>query len=247
MKTSRLGRWQRNFYAGLAVVLPAVVTFAIVKWLFGTIANFTDLLLVFLPRPWTHQAGGSGPLYWYWSLFALVLAVGLITLIGRLARHYVGKKIIQTVETGILQVPLLNKIYGTIKQVNDAFSPGRRSGFKQVVLVRFPREGMYSVGFVTGLQHDEVQAKTAEKVVSVFVPTTPNPTTGFLILVPEEELIRLDMSVAEGIKFIISLGSISPEYKAPLAGPLGAPPLAEGAIRPPAAVAPSQWTSAPPA
>jgi uncharacterized membrane protein len=78
--------------------------------------------------------------------------------------------------------------------------------------VEFPREGIYSIGFLTSEQRDEVQQKTREKVVCVFVPTTPNPTSGFLILVPEEKVTKLDMSVADGIKYIVSLGSLSPEY-----------------------------------
>jgi uncharacterized membrane protein len=108
----------------------------------------------------------------------------------------------------------LNKIYGTVKQVNEAFSSNQKSAFRQVVLVEFPRAGHYSIGFVTGEQTQEVQLKTPEKVVSVFVPTTPNPTSGFLVLVPERSLTKLDMTVADGIKFIISLGSVSPEFVA---------------------------------
>ncbi len=213
MKVNVLAQWQRNFFAGLAVILPAVLSIAIVVWSFGTVANFTDILLFFLPKAWTHSQNGAGPIYLYWSVVAFCLAILLVTLIGSLARFYIGKKIIAFFELGLMRIPLLNKIYSTIKQVNDAFSSSKKSAFKQVVLVQFPRAGHYSVGFLTGEQHEEVQARTREKVVSVFVPTTPNPTTGFLILVPEGEVTRLKMSVAEGIRFIISLGSVSPEYR----------------------------------
>jgi uncharacterized membrane protein len=112
-------------------------------------------------------------------------------------------------------VPFLNKIYSATKQVNDALASGNKNSFKTVVLVQFPREGMYSVGFITSEQNDEVQAKTKEKVVGVFVPTTPNPTSGFLILVPETQVIKLEMSVADAIKYIVSLGSISHGYAPP--------------------------------
>ncbi len=219
-------RWQANFYAGLAVILPAVISLAIVKWLFGTVANITDPLLFFLPSTWTHQEGpkgpGTGDMHWYWSLFALALAVFLIALVGRAARHYIGKKMISLAESGLMRVPLLNKIYGATKQVNDAFTTNNKSSFKQVVMVEFPRPGLYSVGFITGEQNQEVQAKTKEHVISVFVPTTPNPTTGFLVLVPEEKITRLEMAVADGIKFIISLGSVAPEYPGRLPQPLAA-------------------------
>jgi len=206
-------QWQASFFAGLAVVLPAVLSIAVVLWLFGTIANLTDTLLVFIPVEITHADEGKGPMHWYWSVFALALAALIITLIGSLARVYLGRQIITLVDQMILKVPLLNKVYGAIKQVNDAFATNKNSSFKQVVMVEFPKDGVYSIGFITGDQNQEVQSKTKEKVVSVFVPTTPNPTTGFLILVPEHKVTKLDMEVADGIKFIISLGSVAPDYK----------------------------------
>jgi uncharacterized membrane protein len=212
---SPFARWRANFLTGLAVVLPAVISLAVVKWLFGTIASITDLLLFFLPQTLTHQDAGRGPMYWYWSLAALLLAVLLITAIGRLARNYVGKKMIEWVEAAMLRIPLFNKIYGAIKQINEAFSSGGKNSFKTVVLVEFPRAGIYSIGFLTSEDHAEVQAKTRGKVVCVFVPTTPNPTSGFLILVPEDQVTRLDMSVAEAIKYIVSLGAIAPGYPPP--------------------------------
>ena len=205
-------RWRANFLTGLAVTLPAVLTLALVKWIFGTIASITDLLLFFLPNSLTHEDAGRGPMFWYWSLAALVLAIMLVSFAGWLARYYVGKRMIEWLDGVMLRVPLLNKIYGTIKQVNEAFSAGKKTSFKTVVLVEFPRPGIYSIGFITSEQHAEVQAKTKEKVVCVFVPTTPNPTSGFLVLVPEEKVTKLEMSVADGIKYIISLGSVSPEY-----------------------------------
>src|SRR6266540_1271076 len=212
MRKGPLARWRANFVTGLAIVLPAVISIALVAWLFGTVSNITDTLLFFLPREWTHKNDGLGPMHWYWSLAALLLAVLLIGLIGGLARHYVVKKLIELVDFALLKVPLLNKIYGTDKQVNEAFSPNKKASFRQVVLVEFPRPGQYSMGFLTAEQHQEVQARIKEKVVSVFVPTTPNPTSGFLVLVPEEDVTRLEMSVADGIKFIISLGTLAPEY-----------------------------------
>ncbi|MBN2508348.1 MAG: DUF502 domain-containing protein [Verrucomicrobia bacterium] len=217
MRKNRIARWRRDFFAGLAVILPAAVSIAIVLLLFRTVSrNFTDTLLFFLPRTLTHAHEGSGPIHWYWSVVALLWAVLLVTLVGAMARHYVVKKIIAFFERVFLRVPLLNKIYLTIKQVNDAFSSSGKSSFKQVVLVQFPRVGHYSVGFLTGEQNEEVQARTQKKVVSVFVPTTPNPTSGYLVLVPEDEVVHLKMSVADGIRFIISLGSVAPPYPSSL-------------------------------
>jgi len=211
MKPKPLSRLQTNFFTGLAVVLPAVISIAVVVWLFGTVANITDKLLFAVPREWKYINGERGDIHWYWSLAALALAVALITLVGRLARHYLGKKLIETSDSLLLRVPLLNRIYSTVKQVKEAFA-GNKSSFKEAVLVDFPHPGIYSLGFITGEQRNEVQVKTAERVWSIFVPTTPNPTTGFLIFVPESKMIRLDMSVADAIKTIISLGAVTPDY-----------------------------------
>ena len=210
---SAFARWRANFYTGLAIVFPAVISIAIVKWLFGTVANITDPLLFPLPRGWTHQP--EGPMYWWWSLFALALAVSLISLIGRMARNYIGRKLISTVDMVLLRVPVLNKIYGAIKQVNQALTSSNKTSFKQVVLVQFPGQQSYSIGFLTGAQPPEVQAKLGENLVSVFLPTTPNPTGGFVLLVPESQITRLEMTVADGVKFILSLGSVAPEYLRP--------------------------------
>ena len=225
MKTDLFARWQANFWAGLAIVLPAVISVAVLAWLFGTVANITDSLLIFLPRKLTHHDQGNGPMYWYWSLFALLLAVFLIGAVGLLARNYFGKRLIEWVDSALLKVPLLNKIYGATKQVNDAFSSTNKTAFRTVVLVEFPREGVYSMGFITSEQQDEVLMKTGQKVVCVFIPTTPNPTSGFLVLAPESEVTKLDMSVADGIKYIISLGSIMPEYTPNLGQPVKMPAI----------------------
>lgn len=196
---------------GLAIVLPGVLSIGVLLWFFGTVANFTDQLLFFLPRALTHRAGGDGPVYWYWSLVALGLAVVLVGAVGWLARYYLGKRLIEWVDTVLLRIPLLNRIYGTIKQVNDAFSSTNKTSFRTVVLIEFPRAGMYSVGFLTSEQQGEIPTRLGEKTVCVFVPTTPNPTSGFLVLVPEEQVTKLEMSVADGIKYIISLGAIVPD------------------------------------
>jgi uncharacterized membrane protein len=208
-----MARWRASFLTGLAVVLPGVVTLAVVKWLFGTISSFTDTLLFFLPYclgpKAIYQNGVSGPVFWYWSALALLLAVAMVTVIGVLTRYYFGKRLIAWADGMMLRLPVLNKIYGTIKQVDEAFTSGKRSSFKTVVLVEYPSEGIYSVGFITSEREDEAQKRTGKKCVCVFIPTTPIPTAGFLIIVPEEKVMKLDMSVADGFKYIISIGALS--------------------------------------
>lgn len=202
------------FVTGLAVVLPGAISIAVVIWLFGWISNFTNKLLIFLPRKFTHveMANGEWALHPSSTFLAFLLAVLGISMVGRLARNYFGRKLIQGVDFMLLKVPLLNRIYSTMKQVNDAFSPSNKSNFKQVVLVEFPRKGFYSMGFLTSHQEKEVGQVLDGNTVSIFVPTTPNPTTGFLLMMKHEQYIKLKMSVADGIKFIVSLGTISPDY-----------------------------------
>ncbi len=215
MKNRTTPTLRNDFFTGLAVVLPAIISIAVIVWLFGTVSGITDKLLFAVPRDWKYIDGQRGDIHWYWSLAALLLALGLVTLVGRLTRYYVGAKLVEISEGWLLRVPLLNKIYSTVKQVKEAFA-GNKSTFQQAVLIEFPRPGLYSLGFITSDQRNEVQVKTPQAVWSVFVPTTPNPTTGFLLYVPEDQLIRLEMSVAEAIKSIISLGAVSPDYPSPL-------------------------------
>jgi uncharacterized membrane protein len=215
-------RWfhaaQGNILAGAAIVLPVVLSVGLLVWLFGTVANFTDTLLVFLPKSWTHRAHGEGPPHWYASVAALGVTLLLLGLIGHLARYYFGRQIITLADTLLLRVPLLNKIYGTIKQVNDAFTAGDKTAFKQVVLVEFPRAGAWSVGFLTAEENASLAAATGRRLVPVFIPTTPIPTNGFLIFVPPDAITPLDITVAEGIKHIVSLGALAPGDATPAPG-----------------------------
>jgi uncharacterized membrane protein len=215
VKKSIFARWRASFLTGLLIVLPGVITLAVVKWFFGTVASFTDTLLFFLPYflepKLIYENGESGPMFWHWSLLAFLVAVGSVTAIGVLARYYIGKRLIAWADNLMLRVPVLNKIYGTIKQVDGAFTSGKKSSFKTVVLVEYPREGIYSVGFITSEQAEEVEQKTGKKCVCIFIRTTPIPTGGFLIIVPEDQVIKLDISVADGFKYIISIGAISQE------------------------------------
>ncbi len=214
MSKSLFARWRASFLTGLVVILPGLVTLAVVKWFFGTISSLTDLLLFFLPKTTTHADGGTGPIHWYWSLLALLVSALLVTVIGLLARHYIGKRLIDLADNIMLRVPVLNKIYGTIKQVDAAFT-GNKNSFKTVVLIEYPRSGIYSVGFITNEQEDPVCTEMSHKTVSVYIPTTPIPTSGFLVLVPVQQITKLDMSVADGFKYIISLGAITQDCPPP--------------------------------
>jgi uncharacterized membrane protein len=213
VKKTLLARWRANFFAGLAVVMPGVISIGALVWIFGTVATFTDTLLFFLPHELTHRDKGTGKMFWYWSLAAFILAILLICAAGLAARNYFGKKLIEWADRALMHIPLLNKIYGATKQVNDALVTGNKNSFKTVVLIEFPHAGSYSLGFLTS-EDAEIRVNPEQKLVCVFVPTTPNPTSGFMMLVPDEKVMRLKMSVADGLKYIISLGAIAPEFSA---------------------------------
>jgi len=209
-------QWRASFLTGLLVVLPGMVTLAVLKWFFGTVSSFTDTLFFFLPfvlrdPKLIYRNGVDGPMFWYWSVLALALTVVLISFVGILTRYYFGKRLIEWTDNLMLRVPVLNKIYRTIKQVDEAFKSNKKSSFKTVVMVEYPRKGIYSVGFITSERADEIDKKVGVKCVCVFIPTTPLPTGGFLIVVPEDQVVKLDMSVADGFKYIISIGAISQE------------------------------------
>lgn len=193
---------RNSFFAGLLVVLPVAASVLILVGIFKWVTNFM------LPEMLRQQM--LTPLY---RLIALVLFVAFTTLVGWVTRLVVGKRMIALVENMIGCVPLLNKTYGFMKEISQTLLTSKRTMFQRVVLVQFPRAGLYSIGFVTSETKGEAQEKTKETVINVFVPTTPNPTSGFLILVPCEQLINLDMSVAEGMKLVISGGAVVPPFK----------------------------------
>ncbi|MGD0649593.1 MAG: DUF502 domain-containing protein [Verrucomicrobiia bacterium] len=195
--------FRNSFFAGLVVVVPAAASVLIVLGLFTWITNFM------LPESLRTQF--LTPLY---RIGALIVFVVLTTLVGWVTRLVVGKRMVALGEDMIRRVPLLNKTYGFMKEISQTMLAGKRTMFQRVVLVQFPRPGIYSIGFVTSETEGEAQAKTKETVIYVFVPTTPNPTSGFLVLVPRPQLIDLDMTVAEGMKMVISGGAVVPPYTA---------------------------------
>ncbi len=136
----------------------------------------------------------------------IIVSIVLITIIGWLSLSFLGKKIIQIIDNFIKRIPLLKTIYGAIVQMTDTFSKSNNSK-KNVVLIEYPRKGIWAVGFATKENKTSMNSKTGEQLVNVFVPTTPNPTSGFLLMFPKKDIIYLDMSFEEASKFIVSAGT----------------------------------------
>ena len=140
----------------------------------------------------------------------IILAIIFITLIGYLSLSFIGKKILQLFNDLLKRIPILRTIYSAIGQMAETLAPKRKSK-KSVVLVEYPRKGSWAVGFATKDNKGEISKKTNQKLVNVFIPTTPNPTSGFLLMFPKEDIIYLDMNFEEASKFIVSAGTSNPK------------------------------------
>ena len=196
---------RNSFFAGLLVVLPVAASILILVGLFNWMTNFM------LPAMFKEET--LTPLY---RVAALLIFLLFTTLVGWVTRRVAGKRLVSLTELLIARVPVLNRTYGFMKEISHTLLAGQKTMFQRVVMVQFPRPGVYSLGFVTSETGGEPQVRTAERVVNVFVPTTPNPTSGFFIMVPHGELIELSMSVGDGIKMVISGGAVVPPYPAPV-------------------------------
>jgi uncharacterized membrane protein len=143
----------------------------------------------------------------------LLMTLLLIFLVGLLAANILGKKLVGFGEALVEKIPIVRSIYNGTKQVVLSIAQTDSNAFRSCVLVEFPRKGVYVIGFATGETLGEVREKTKVRMVNVFIPTTPNPTSGFLIFVPKEEVIELEMPIEDGVKMIISGGIVTPEYR----------------------------------
>ena len=191
----------RNYLiTGLIILLPLLVTIYIVTTVFTAVDGFL--------RPIFELIIGR-------SIYGLgfMLTLGFIIGVGAIGTNVLGRKLINFGEQLLTRIPLIRNIYITVQQIINALFRKNKTAFREVVIVEYPKEGIYQLGFLTSCNTGEVQSKTPRQVVNIFIPTTPNPTSGMLILVPEEEVIYLDMSIEEGLKFIISGGTVASSDK----------------------------------
>lgn len=191
---------RRIFLAGLIVLLPALITIYILGVTFNIIDSLLRGLLEFYLG---YTIPGIG----------FIATILLIFLVGLLATNVFGKRILQAAEMLFVRLPVVKPVYSAARQFIDTFSAQRKNIFQSVAMIEYPRKGLYAIGFITGTAIGEVQHKTSQNVVTLFLPTTPNPTSGFLLIVPESDIIPLEMSVEEALKLIISGGVVSPDWK----------------------------------
>ncbi|UCG14678.1 MAG: DUF502 domain-containing protein [Deltaproteobacteria bacterium] len=188
------------FFAGLLVIVPLGITIFVIS----AVLRLMDRILDFLPpkfHPDTHlpfPIPGLGP----------ILGLLLIMLTGILVKNYIGRRVVDFGEYLLSKIPLVRPVYAAAKQLLQAMFGDTHDAFKRVVLVEYPRKGVYALAFVTGVSSGELQEKTSSKMINVFLPTTPNPTSGFYLMVPEQEAIPLSISVEEAFKLLISGGAV---------------------------------------
>lgn len=199
-------RLRNLFIAGLLVLLPISITFFILTFLFQKLDNLLSpafvKLLIFLGLPL--QEGQFIPGLGFVATILIILFTGLIT------RNIVGRKLFNLGEIFVEKIPVARSIYSGAKQIIETVTKSQADAFSKVVMIQYPRKGLFSLGFITCESKGEIQENTDENVVNVFIPTTPNPTSGMLIFVPKKDIIPLSMTVEEGIKLVVSGGIVTP-------------------------------------
>ena len=192
-------RLRNYFVTGVIVLIPIGFTLYLSKFLI----NISTKLVPYGLNPNTYLPYAIPGI-------EIVLTVIFITIVGSLSLSFLGKKFLQLIDDLFKRIPILRTIYSAIGQMTDSFR-NQEGNKKSVVLIEYPRKGTWAVGFATKENTGEIKSKTNKELVNVFVPTTPNPTSGFLLMFPKEDLIYLDMSFEEASKFIVSAGTSSPK------------------------------------
>ncbi len=199
------------FVAGLLTLIPVALTVYVVWQLF---IGLDSLLNKPVSRLVERLPGLEGQVTTLPGLGLLALIL-LILLVGFVARNVIGRRLIQVGDWIVGRIPVVRHIYTTFQQISHAFLADQSEVFKQAALIEYPRKGIYSIGFITQDTKGTVQDNLPKDVVSIFLPTTPNPTSGYLLFVPKEEVIMLPVTVEEALKLVISGGAIVPERKPP--------------------------------
>ena len=202
-KRGLLARLRTYFLTGIVVSAPVGITIWLI-WLFVAFVDHTVVPLIPDAYNPSDALGVSVP------GIGVIVVLLVVTIIGFLVTNFFGRFMVRMGENMVARVPVVRTIYGVLKQIFDAVLAQSEGAFREVVLIEYPRKGIWVLGFVTSNTQGEVQRVTPHEMVNVFLPTTPNPTSGFLLFVPRKDCITLDMSVEEGVKLVISGGIVSP-------------------------------------
>jgi uncharacterized membrane protein len=200
-------RLRTYFFAGILITAPISLTIYL-AWLFITFVD--ERVFSVIPQQYNPET------YLPFSIpgIGLLLALVGLTLIGALTAGILGRALHGLIEGTLNRLPIIRSLYGAIKQIMETVLANKSSAFRECVLIEYPRKGIWTIGFITGTTRGEVQERTAEEVINVFVPTTPNPTSGFLLFVPMKDIIRLKMPIEDGLKLVVSGGIVTPPVEA---------------------------------
>lgn len=204
-----LAKVRNYFITGVAIIFPVMLTVVIVRYLFLKINNLVlNPLVGFLrvnPNPFLTENS-----IYIAKVLVFIIVILLISLVGWAANILFLRRLFSFGERIFVKVPMIGKIYSVTKEMGSAFLGHGKAFFKSVVLIEYPRKGVYSIAFTTGETKGEIKDSVGKELLSIFVPTTPNPTSGVFLLVPKTEVKLLDMSVEEGLKIVVSSGTVMP-------------------------------------
>ena len=200
MKVSIISKLRNYFITGVLVLIPIGVTVYLTLF-------FIKIFSKILPQ----EINPNNYLPYSIPGLEIIISIIVITVIGWLSLSFLGKKLVKLVNDIFKRIPFLRTVYSAIGQMTQSFAQSRKSKKKSVVLVEYPRKGSWAVGFATQENTGEIASKTNKNLINVFVPTTPNPTSGFLLMFPKDEIIYLDMSFEDASKFIVSAGTSNPK------------------------------------
>lgn len=193
------------FITGLLVLVPLCITI----WVLSTLIGLMDQSLLLLPAAWRPEAYFGRAIPGIGAILTLLIVLGT----GLVATNFFGKRLIEFWEALLARVPVVKSIYYSVKQVSDTLFSDSGQAFRKALLVQYPRQGSWTIGFLTGQPGGDVANYLEGEFVSVYIPTTPNPTSGFFLMMPTADVVELDMSVDEALKYIISMGVVAPESK----------------------------------
>ena len=211
---SSIRRW---LLAGLLVLVPLAITLAVLNWIVATL----DQTLLILPGTW-HPDRLLG---FHLPGFGVLLTLGIVLLMGALASNFLGRRLLLIGNALLRRIPIVRSIYSSVKQVSDTLFSENGNAFRKALLVQWPREGVWTIGFLTGVPGGDVVNHLTGDYLSVYVPTTPNPTGGYFVMLRKTDCIELKMSVDEALTYVISMGVVVPAKPvltavAPLDAPL---------------------------
>jgi uncharacterized membrane protein len=200
-------RVKKYFITGLLIWIPLTITFMVLAWIINTL----DQILLWLPS-------GSQPrdvIGFNIPGIGVLASLLIVFLTGLVAANVLGQKVVQLWEGILARIPVVKSIYYSVKQVSDTLFSSSGQAFRKALLVQYPRQGSWTIAFLTGKPGGDAAKHLEGDFVSIYVPTTPNPTSGFFLMMPKEDVIELDMSVDEALKYIISMGVVSPPARKP--------------------------------